>query len=179
MAIKIINTRSDFEREPLVRPFGFKGGYMTDIWQTAVLLESPGMRKVGLATQNALWSDATLYANQSPAAAEACMYMMSEYALKIIRGTCFDSPIQLLEDVLDKVHNYGIMISGEPQLRKTFALNALVAIDNAAWLLYAAENGMDNFDDMIPTPFKSALSHRHATIASIPLMAYAVPVEEI
>jgi len=24
-----------FEKEPLIRPFGFKGGYMTEIWQTA------------------------------------------------------------------------------------------------------------------------------------------------
>jgi hypothetical protein len=27
-------------REPLVRPFGFKGGYMSEIWQTVVRLES-------------------------------------------------------------------------------------------------------------------------------------------
>ena len=34
--IKIEVTDSNFEREPLIRPFGFKGGYMSEIWQTAV-----------------------------------------------------------------------------------------------------------------------------------------------
>ena len=29
--IRIKRANSDFEREPLVRPFGFKGGYMTEI----------------------------------------------------------------------------------------------------------------------------------------------------
>jgi len=32
--ITIAEVSSDFEREPLIRPFGFKGGYMTEIWQT-------------------------------------------------------------------------------------------------------------------------------------------------
>ena len=31
---------SDFEREPLIRPFGFKGNAMTNVWQTVALIES-------------------------------------------------------------------------------------------------------------------------------------------
>jgi hypothetical protein len=31
---------SNFEREPLVRPFGFKGGYMSEIWQTMAYMRS-------------------------------------------------------------------------------------------------------------------------------------------
>jgi hypothetical protein len=37
--ITIKRADSNFEREPLIRPFGFKGGYMSEIWQTASLLE--------------------------------------------------------------------------------------------------------------------------------------------
>ena len=30
--ITVADTGCDFEREPLLRPFGFKGGYLTNIW---------------------------------------------------------------------------------------------------------------------------------------------------
>ena len=33
--ITIETVDSQLEREPLIRPFGFKGGYMSEIWQTA------------------------------------------------------------------------------------------------------------------------------------------------
>ena len=38
--ITITDVDSNFEREPLIRPFGFKGGYMHEIWQTAVMVQS-------------------------------------------------------------------------------------------------------------------------------------------
>jgi L-alanine-DL-glutamate epimerase-like enolase superfamily enzyme len=45
--------------------------------------------------------------------------------------------------------------------------------------LYARENGLNTFDEMIPEEYRSVLSHRHKKVASIPLMAYSVPVREI
>ncbi len=33
--IRVTGVDSNFEREKLIRPFGFKGGYMTEMWQTA------------------------------------------------------------------------------------------------------------------------------------------------
>jgi L-alanine-DL-glutamate epimerase-like enolase superfamily enzyme len=180
MSIKITNVQSTFEREPLIRPFGFKGGYMKEIWQTAVMLESEsGIRKVGLGTQNALWSDAALFAGRSPVAAESYMYLMSEFALRLIKGKTFDTPVQLLDNILEDVYEYGVKITGKPNLRKTFALNALVAVDNAAWLLYAAEHGLTHFDDLVLPEFAPALSQHHPKAASIPLMAYGIPIEEI
>ncbi|MEJ7694311.1 MAG: L-alanine-DL-glutamate epimerase, partial [Daejeonella sp.] len=51
--IQVTNTRSNFEREPLLRPFGFKGGYLTELWQIASQMQSsPGISKVGIATQS-------------------------------------------------------------------------------------------------------------------------------
>ena len=50
---------SNFEREPLIRPFGFKGGYMSEIWQTVAMLQgASGRRGIGLCSQGVLWSDA-------------------------------------------------------------------------------------------------------------------------
>lgn len=178
--ITIESTDSNFEREPLIRPFGFKGGYMSEIWQAAVWLKSVGgIEKVGLGTQNVLWSDAAVFGSFSESGGNALMYAMSEYALKLLKGTAFISPVELLNNLFPEVYDYGKKITGNGHLRKTFALNALVSVDNAAWILFAAENGITNFDEMIPEEYRPALSHHHTTVASIPLMAYSIPVSEI
>jgi len=178
--IKIESVDSNFEREPLVRPFGFKGGYMTEIWQTANFLQSAtGIKKVGLSSQGVLWSDASVYEAHSESGGNALMYALTEYALQLIRGCVFNDPIELQNQILEEVYQYGKKITGNPNLRETFALNALVGLDNAAWMLYAAENGITNFDDIIPEIYRPALSQHHSKVASIPLMSYAVPVSEI
>ena len=178
--IGISTVSSNFERETLVRPFGFKGGYMTEIWQTMAMLESDkGTRKVGLCTQNVLWSDAKVFADHSESGGNALMFALSERALQLADGRSFETPVDLLDGLLEEVYEYGKEITGNAHLRKTFALNALVGLDNAAWLLYAQENGITNFDDMIPAAYKPALSHHHKQVASIPLMAYSIPIEEI
>jgi len=180
-SIRIGATLSDFEREPLVRPFGFKGGYMREIWQTAVRLESDsGLHRVGLGTQSVLWSDAAVFAGHAEAAGNALMYAITERALALAREAGpFRTPLELQEAILDATHEYGKAVTGRPTLRRTFTLNALVPVDNAAWLLYAAENGFSDFDAMVPEEFRPALAARHRAVAAIPLMAYAVPVPEI
>jgi len=178
--IEIARVSANFERETLVRPFGFKGGYMTEIWQTMAMLESDrGSRKVGLCTQNVLWSDARVFADHSESGGNALMFALSERAIQLADGRSFQTPVDLLDNLLDEVYEYGKAITGNPHLRKTFALNALVGLDNAAWLLYAQQNNISNFDDLIPAAYKPALSHHHKQVASIPLMAYSIPIEEI
>ncbi len=178
--IQISEVRSNFEREPLVRPFGFKGGYMTEIWQTVSLMKSAtGMAKVGLGTQNVLWSDADVFSRYSESGGNAIMYAMTEYALQMLKGYSFVNPVEMLDEIWKEVLDYGKKIAGNPNLRETFALNALVGVDNAAWMLYATENGMKNFDGMIPEKWRDAVSHKSKTVASIPLMAYTIPVSEI
>ena len=180
MKIKIKQVHSNFEREPLIRPFGFKGGYMTEIWQTAAMMQSEsGIKKVGLCTQNVLWSDAKVFESHSESGGNALMYALTERAMQIAKNMIFTTPIDLLDNVLDEVYAYGKKITNNPDLRKTFALNALVGFDNAAWLLYAQENKIKNFDDMVPEAYKPALSFHHDKVASIPLMAYSIPVKEI
>lgn len=90
----------------------------------------------------------------------------------MIAGQEFNNPVPLLESIIDEVYEYGKKITGKPDLRKTFALNALVPVDNALWLLYARENGITNFDEMIPEEYRSTFSEQHERIAAIPLISY-------
>lgn len=179
-SITISKVSSDFEREPLIRPMGFKGGYLTELWQTAAYLESSsGHHSTGICTQSILWSDAHVFTSNSESGGNALMYALTERALQIIRGQTFTSPVELLEEVYPEVYEYGKKITSNPLLRKTFALNALVGVDNAAWILYARENRISSFDGIIPAAYRPALSHRHSKVAGIPLFAYTIPVEEI
>ena len=178
--IHVTKVSSNFEREPLIRPFGFKGGYMTEIWQSAAYMESDsGKHTIGLCTQSVLWSDARVFASHSESGGNALMYAMSERAMQMIKGQSFTSPVELLDMLYPEVYEYGKKITSNPDLRKTFALNALVGVDNAAWLLFAKENSLTSFDEIIPSKYKPALSHKHDKVAGIPLMAYTIPIEEI
>lgn len=178
--ITITDVDSNFEREPLIRPFGFKGGFMREIWQTAVMLQSAsGIRKTGICTQSILWSDAQVFAAHSESGGNSLMYAMTEYGVRLLKGRTFTDPVALLDEIWPEVFEYGKKICVKEDLRQTFALNALVGVDNAVWLLYAAENGITTFDDMIPAAYKPALSYHHKKVASIPLMAYSIPVTEI
>ena len=178
--ITISHVNSNFEREPLVRPFGFKGGYMSEIWQTISLLESnAGNSGLGLDTQNVLWSDAKVFASNSEAAGNAMMYTITEKAMQMVKGMKFTTPVDLQEAILDDLYAYAQKATATPDLRMTFVLNALVGLDNAAWMLYAKENGYNNFDQLIPKAYRPALSHKHDKVASIPLMAYNIPIDEI
>ncbi len=178
--ITIARVGANFEREPLVRPFGFKGGYQSEIWQSAALLESAsGERGIGLCTQGVLWSDAHVFAGHSESGGNALMYAVTEWAVQQLKGRTFSDPIELLDEIRHDVFAYAKKITGHAALRETFALNALVGVDFAAWLLYARANGITTFDELIPAAYRPALATRHARVASIPLMAYAVPIEEI
>ena len=178
--LSIARVGANFEREPLIRPFGFKGGYQTEIWQSVAMLESDtGNRGVGLCTQGVLWSDAQVFAGHSESGGSALMYAVTERALQQLKGQRFADPIALLEDIRHDVYAYAKKITEHPALRETFALNALVGVDFAAWLLYAQENKITSFDALIPAAYRSALGTHHDKIASIPLMAYGVPIEEL
>ena len=178
--ITVQSVGSNFEREPLIRPFGFKGGYMTEIWQSVNYLKSSsGNHQIGLCTQNVLWSDAKVFASHSESGGNALMFALTERALQIINGQSFSTPVDLLDNILPEVYAYGQKITSNLQLRKTFALNALVGADNAAWLLYAKENGFSTFDEIIPKAYQPSLSHHHIKAAAIPLMAYNIPINEI
>jgi L-alanine-DL-glutamate epimerase-like enolase superfamily enzyme len=153
---------------------------MKEIWQTVSYLESSsGAHSIGLCTQSVLWSDSSVFAAHSESGGNALMYAMTERAMQMINGQTFTSPVELLDSILPEVYSFGQKVTYNPQLRRTFALNALVGLDNAAWLLYAKENKISTFDGLIPDAYKPALSFKHDKVAAIPLMAYTIPIDEI
>ena len=178
--ITIAKTSCQFEREPMVRPFGFKGGYLTEEWIVSAYVRSTsGLHGIGLGTQSSLWSDAKVFAENSECGGNAIMFSMTQYGLKLLEGRSFTSPVELNDWLWPQVWEYGKKVAANPKLRATYALNALVAVDNAVWVLFAKENGLTSFDEMIPDAYRPALSCHHAKCASIPLFSYKVPVGEI
>ena len=179
-SITIERTGCDFEREPLIRPFGFKGGALNSLWQSVAMVQSTsGKRGIGLSTYSVLWSDAQVFVDSSNIGGNAMMFAMTNHALNLLKGHSFTDPVALNDELFKEVYKYGKKICGRSDLRPTFALNALVNVDNAIWMLYAKENGITNFDGLIPERYKPALSCRHPKVASIPLIAYNVPISEI
>jgi L-alanine-DL-glutamate epimerase-like enolase superfamily enzyme len=178
--IRIRSVGLEFEREPLIRPTGFKGGYLTELWQPVARLDSDsGQSKIGLGTQSVLWCDPRVLARHSESAGNAMMLAITDHALQMLVGESFTNPIELLDRILPEVHAFATRVTGLPDLRRTFALNALVPVDNAAWLLYAAENGIRTFDEMIPAQYRSGLPARNTAVASLPSVTYGLPIEEL
>ena len=178
--ITIAKTSCQFEREPMVRPFGFKGGYLTEEWVvSAYVASTSGLHGIGLGTQSSLWSDAKVFAENSEAGGNAIMFAMTQFALKRLVGQTFTSPVELNDWLWPQVWEYGKKVAANPALRATYALNSLVAVDNAVWVLFAKENGLKSFDEMIPADCRPGLAEHHAKCASIPLFSYKVPVAEI
>jgi L-alanine-DL-glutamate epimerase-like enolase superfamily enzyme len=178
--IRIKSVALDFEREALIRPSGFKGGYMTEYWQTVARLDGDtGRSQIGLGTQNVLWCDPAVLAKHSESAANALMLSVTDRALQMLAGESFTTPVELLDRILPELHEFAVRVTGVPALRRTFTLNALVPVDNAAWLLYAGENGFRTFDEMIPAEHRAGLSYRHRAIASLPSVTYALPIDAV
>jgi len=178
--MRIVKTNCNFEREPLIAPFGFKGGYLSELWQSVVMLEdNKGNKGIGFGTQSTLWSDASIFISNSESAGNSMMFLMTSFALERAKEIDWDTPFDLLDKILPDVYQHGKTITNNPHLRLTFALNALVAVDNAAWLVYCKDKGITNFDDMIPADIKPALCQRHSKLENIPLMSYNVPLDKI
>jgi L-alanine-DL-glutamate epimerase-like enolase superfamily enzyme len=178
--IKVTRTNSDFEREKLVRPFGFKGGFLTELWQTISRMDSETQSgKIGLSTQSVLYGDADLFAAHSEAGGNAMMYALAEKALQMVKKTPFTTPVELFDKILPSVMAEGKRITGKQDLNLNFIYNALVSVDNAAWLLYAAENNFKTFDALIPPPYRKALSHHNDKIAIMYQVPYGMPMDDL
>jgi L-alanine-DL-glutamate epimerase-like enolase superfamily enzyme len=179
-SLSIHTVESNFEIEPLTQPYGFKGGQTTNIWQVfAKLKDRSGDISIGIGVQNPLWSDALVTSKWTEIGSNSLMFNLTNKALQLIKGTEFDSPIDMVDSILDEVHAYGIKITENKELLKTFALNALVPVDNAAWLLYAKQNNITSFDDLIPSIYKEGLSYKNNRVASIPSISYSTQESDI
>lgn len=178
--IVIKDVASIYEKQALKKPFGFKGSEMTDVWQVAAKLRSvSGHTSIGLGTQNVLWSDAGVFDTYKEEVGNQLMYKITNFALDLLKGQTIDDPVSWQEENLEEVLDYGKTITKNPSLRKTFALNALVPVDNALWLLYAAEKGYSSFDQLTPPTYQSGLSAKHNKVVSIPALGYGTNMDSI
>ena len=178
ISIRDISLR--FSREPLLKPFGFKGGSLTELWQIAAgLADSEGSAANGRGVQSVLWSDAAVFSRQSEAGGNAMMLLLTDHALRLIRGRDFADPLEMLDDIFPAVLERGREITGLAGLRATFALNALVAVDAAAWILRARALGTESFEEVLPEEFRPVLAGRQKRLAKVPLIAYGTSDQEI
>lgn len=177
--LQIEKVFSTFEREPLIHSYGFKGGYITRLWQIVSKLEGNGQSGIGLGVQSPLWSDSRVAGKWAEGGSNSLMYNLTTKAIQLIEGKSYASPIEMVDDILDEVYEYGVKITENKDLRKTFALNALVSVDNAAWVLYSRQNNLSSFDKMLPKEYSPALSYQHKKVASIPSISYSTSENEI
>lgn len=178
--IRVIHTESDFEREKLIRPFGFKGGYLTELWQVASKLTAEsGLSKTGIATQSVLYGDADFFASRTETEGNALMFLVVNKALELIKQTAFTTPVLLLDMIFPELVMQAKQLTGKADLNINFVYNALISTDNAAWLLYAAEHNFKSFDEMVPEPYKKGLSHRNDKVAIMYQIPYGMPMQDL
>ncbi len=169
---------SRVEKEPLIVPFGFKGGYCSELWQVITHLQTDSVSSFGMGVQSVLWSDAAVFVSRSQDAANESMYAVTQQALKLIENQRFDNPWSALDGILDECLAFGRSSTGV-NVRTTFALNALVGVDAALWQAYGREAGTEDFCSLLPDEFKQDLSKRQDKLAAIPLVTYGVGEEGI
>jgi L-alanine-DL-glutamate epimerase-like enolase superfamily enzyme len=174
-AIKITETKALIQREPLSQPFGFKGGNLTALWQVIVQVKSAnGHSAIGLGVQSVLWSDPVIFNAHTEEQGNKLMFRVTQEALQLLQNDEYTNPVTLLDALFDQVYAYAKKITNNDRLRKTFVLNALTPVDNALWLLYAHENGIRDFDTMIPPAYRDSLSAKNDKLAAIPVISYGM-----
>lgn len=178
--MRITDHRHRIEREPLLAPFGFKGSYIDGIWQSHVRLRSDtGAAAASVGMQSVLWSDPAVFAKHGDQEGNRLMSEITRHALREAERVSFATPLELLDGVFEAAYRYGREITGCAELSRTFVLNALVPIDHAAWALYARERGSGSFQELVPAPYRSVLTHRHEELAAVPVVSYGMGPEEI
>lgn len=177
--LNIKNTCINYSHEKLKAPFGFKGGYVDELWTVIAKVESENNYGVGLGVQSVLWSDANVFASNTPEAGNQFMYDISKYAMELLKGKSFKNPMEAIDAIFDDVYEYGKKITGNSDLRKTFALNALVPVDNALWQLYGRENNTEDFLALVDDEYKAPLSNKAEKLCNIPLVTYNMTVEDV
>jgi len=166
-------------QEPLSQPFGFKGDYLTELWQSVVGLRSQnGALGIGVGVQSVLWSDERVFSQYGEQAGNTLMANVTQHALTLAEHAEFDTPVALINQLFPEVYAFAQRSVGRTDLRPTFALNALVALDQAAWALYSKEKG-GSFQALVPESYRLALSDPQQQLGCIPVVSYNLAEEQI
>ncbi len=178
--MKIVKTSSTYFPEKLKAPFGFKGGYLSELWQVVCRVESETAYGVGVGVQSVLWSDVGVFTTNSETQGNDYMYAVTTHALKLLQGKEGATPIELIDGIYQETLSFARGLTNvKGKLRETFVRNALVAVDNALWQLYAKERGEQDIMRLIPDEYKAPLCKKHEKLCNIPLVSYGVKEEDI
>ena len=171
--IRITDSTVSLCREPLASPFGFKGAYITELWQAQATVRSDNFTFTVPSTQSVLWSDANVFARLGAEKGDETMLALTKRASELICGRTFETPSEITNTLVSHLAEYARGLCGF-DVKTTFVLNSLVGLDIALWSVYAAENGIQSFDGMIPDCAASAMSAKNSRLAQIPLVSYGV-----
>lgn len=171
--LRLTPTGFRLQFEPFNQPFGFKGSSFHEKWNAVVrLVDEEQNSGYGLGGLAVLWSDARVFSEHTETGGNVLMLALLERALQCVRGRDFRDPIVMQNEIFQEVYAYGKRVTENESLSPTFVLNALVALDNAAWVLYARGNRVARFDDLIPPAVRPALNERQTRLALVPLITY-------
>lgn len=159
--------------------FGFKGGALTELWQVRVKLTlDNGVSATGQSVQSVLWSDGAVFAAWGQQQGNEKMLQTTARALELLEGETLASPPEMLRRLLPRLMEYARTLTGNPDLRTTFALNALTGVDLCLWKLWRRGQGEPDFE-ALTAPVTHGLGHRQHMLGLIPLLTYDCPEEEI
>jgi hypothetical protein len=91
--MKILNTKITHVNEKLKAPFGFKGGFLSELWQVVAFVKTEKTYGVGVGIQSVLWCDATVFSLYSEEDGNLLMKNLSKKALELLEGKEGDTPI--------------------------------------------------------------------------------------
>ncbi len=169
----------DVRREPLVRPFGFKGGYFTEKWlvETTIHTDS-GAEANGIGGLAVLWSAPELFFSRSEVGGNLLMASVAEEAVRMSTGRNTLNPVRLVEELIDPLWRYARTVTGIKSIPQTFVLNALVSLDTALWCMEAAVTGK-GFDDLVTERYPQVLSERQSKLTRMPLIGFTTSESEV
>ena len=176
--IKIQKCSLTHIREPLLSPFGFKGGYLTELWQSVVRIEADGITAAAPCTQSVLWSDPKVFSAFPAEKGDAIMLSVTQKACECLSGMSFTTPDELIPQILPALKKHAASLTGF-EVAETFLLNSLVGIDIALWSVWGIKNNVSAFSQMVPDYAKDAMNSHHGSLARIPLVSYGVSLDEV
>ena len=170
----------EIQREPFARPFGFKGSAFHEKWNAVVrLCDADGVEAFGVGGFAPLWSDPDVFKAHTETGGNVLMLAILERGVRLARECEATHPQDIFEAILPHVDDYARVVTGAPNLRRTFTLNSLVALDNALWMLHARGRGIASFDDLTPEMYRPHLSQRRERVAAVPAIGYTLPMDSV
>ncbi len=175
----IEKTQLGIIKEPLIKPFGFKGANLTQLWHVVVKITlSNGVSGMGVAVQSVLWSDAICFSSYSEEDSNEKMLEITKAALSILEKQEFKTPPEMIKNLIPQLLKLASKNQNRHDVPQTFVLNSLVAVDFALWQIWDKLYSNGTFKGLKDT-FAPKLKQSADVLANIPLITYKTSADEI